>query len=70
MAIEIAIYTKRYRDFMEGNRNAVSTFRTAARIHVPLVVVAELRAGFAVGERVMNHLRPSAAPLLASTRHP
>jgi tRNA(fMet)-specific endonuclease VapC len=51
MALEIAIDTNRYRDFMEGEADAVSVFRTAARIHVPFVVVAELRAGFAVGRR-------------------
>ena len=51
MALEIAIDTNRYRDFVDGEPQAVAVFRTAARICVPLIVVAELRAGFAVGTR-------------------
>ena len=51
MAIEIAIDTNRYRDFVDASPEAVAVFRTAARICVPFVVVAELRAGFAVGTR-------------------
>lgn len=51
MAIEIAIDTNRYRDFVDGVPEAVSMLRSAARIHVPLIVIAELRAGFAVGTR-------------------
>lgn len=51
MAIEIAIDTNRYRDFVDGDPEVVAVFRTAARICVPFIVVAELRAGFAVGDR-------------------
>lgn len=51
MGIEIAIDTNRYRDFVEGVTEAVSVFQTAPKICVPFVVVAELRAGFAVGSR-------------------
>lgn len=51
MAVEISIDTNRYRDFVDGVADAVAVFRTAPRIYVPFVVVAELRAGFAVGSR-------------------
>ena len=51
MAVEIAIDTNRYRDFVDGVTEAVSIFRAAPKIYIPFVVVAELRAGFAVGSR-------------------
>lgn len=51
MAVEIAIDTNRYRDFVDGHADTVALFRTAPKIHVPLIVVAELRAGFAEGSR-------------------
>jgi tRNA(fMet)-specific endonuclease VapC len=51
MAIDIAIDTNRYRDFVDGKPEAVAVFRSAPRIFVPFVVVAELRAGFAAGSR-------------------
>lgn len=57
MAVEIVIDTNRYRDFVEGEVGTVSIFRSAPKIHVPLVVVAELRAGFAVGSRGAENQR-------------
>lgn len=51
MAIDVAIDTNRYRDFVDAVPTAVRIFRKASRICVPLIVVAELRAGFAVGSR-------------------
>ena len=51
VAIEIAIDTNRYRDFVDGDGDVLAVFRSAARIWVPFVVVGELRAGFAVGSR-------------------
>jgi tRNA(fMet)-specific endonuclease VapC len=80
VAVEIAIDTNRYRDFVDGIPEAVSMLRSAARIHVPLIVIAELRAGFAVGnrgaenERVFERFlhRPRVhvlAPSLETTRH-
>jgi len=57
MAIEIAIDTNRYRDFVEGVPEVVHQFRTSARICVPLIVVAELRAGFLVGRRGQENQR-------------
>jgi tRNA(fMet)-specific endonuclease VapC len=57
MAVEIVIDTNRYRDFVDGKPDAVAVFRLAPKIYVPLVVVAELRAGFAVGSRGAENQR-------------
>jgi predicted nucleic acid-binding protein len=57
VAIDILIDTNRYRDFVDGNRATVVVFRSAHRITVPFVVVAELRAGFAVGTRGVDNER-------------
>ncbi|MDZ7794567.1 MAG: type II toxin-antitoxin system VapC family toxin [Spirochaetia bacterium] len=51
MAIDIAIDTNRYRDFVDAVPEAVQVFRKATRICVPFIVIAELRAGFAVGSK-------------------
>lgn len=80
MAVEIVIDTNRYRDFVEGHSEAVAVLRSAPRICVPLIVVAELRAGFAVGtrgaenERIFERFvhRPRVdvlSPTMATTRH-
>ena len=80
MAVDIVIDTNRYRDFVDGVPETVSVFRTSPRILIPFVVVAELRAGFAVGsqgvrnERVFEQFlhRPRVEVLLPSmetTRH-
>ena len=45
----IAIDTNRYRDFCAGESAAVEVFASAHAIHVPFVVLAELRAGFLIG---------------------
>lgn len=37
--------------FVEGDDAVVRAFRSAARIWLPLIVIAELRAGFAVGSK-------------------
>lgn len=57
MAVEIAIDTNRYRDFMDAADDAVEVFRRVGRIHVPFVVAGELRAGFAVGSRGVENNR-------------
>lgn len=51
MGVEIAIDTNRYRDFVDGVPEAVAVLRAAPRVFVPFVVIAQLRAGFAVGSR-------------------
>jgi len=49
--MRIAVDTNRYSDFMRGVPDAVDTFRSADRIYLPFVTLAELRAGFACGTR-------------------
>jgi tRNA(fMet)-specific endonuclease VapC len=80
MAVEIAIDTNRYRDLVDGEPEAVAVLRTAPKIHIPFIVVAELRAGFAVGsrgdenQRIFEQFlhRPRVAvllPTVETTRH-
>lgn len=49
--MRLAIDTNRYRDLCDGERDVVERLETAEAIFVPFVVVAELRAGFAVGTK-------------------
>lgn len=49
--MRLAIDTNRYRDLCDGKRDVVERLETAEAIFVPFVVVAELRAGFAVGTK-------------------
>ena len=51
MEVRIAIDSNRYTDFCRGEDEAVRVFRSAREIVVPLVVLAEQRAGFAYGSR-------------------
>ena len=46
-----ALDTNAYSDFMRGVPERVRVVRTAERIQVPLIVLGELRAGFAAGSR-------------------
>lgn len=49
--MNIALDTNAYSDFARGKPSRVQIFRTAARLYMPLIVLGELRAGFAVGAR-------------------
>src|SRR5688572_8935855 len=49
--MKVAVDSNRYTDFCAGDEHAVQIIRSADEIHVPLVVLAELRAGFANGSR-------------------
>jgi len=49
--LRIAIDTNRYVDFAKGDPVAVEMFRRADPIAVPIIVLAELRAGFLCGSR-------------------
>jgi tRNA(fMet)-specific endonuclease VapC len=49
--LRLALDTNRYIDFCKGVVDAVERLRAADRIFMPLVVLAELRAGFACGSR-------------------
>ena len=49
--MNIALDTNAYSDFMRGNVVRVEIVRAARSIHLPLIVLGELRAGFAAGNR-------------------
>ena len=49
--MKIAIDTNAYSDFMQGEAGRVQIFRTANLIYVPLIVLGELRVGFAAGNQ-------------------
>jgi predicted nucleic acid-binding protein len=49
--VRLALDTNRYRDLCEGQPDVVRRLEVAETVLVPFVVLAELRAGFAVGSR-------------------
>ena len=49
--MNVAIDTNRYVDFARGDQEMADLLEHAQQIHMPLMVLAELRAGFAVGSR-------------------
>jgi tRNA(fMet)-specific endonuclease VapC len=49
--MNVALDTNAYSDFMRGDPTRVQVIRTARQIHVPLIVLGELRAGFAAGNQ-------------------
>lgn len=49
--MKIAIDTNAYSDFMRGDPARVQIIRMASGIFVPLIVLGELRAGFAAGNQ-------------------
>jgi tRNA(fMet)-specific endonuclease VapC len=49
--VKVALDTNRYRDLCDGDQDVVSLLEEADSIHLPFVVVAELRAGFVVGKK-------------------
>jgi len=53
--MRIAVDTNRYRDFCEGVKEVVECFQTATEICLPLIVLAELRAGFFRGTRARGN---------------
>ena len=49
--MNVALDTNAYSDFMRGDPARVQVIRTARHIHIPLIVLGELRAGFAAGNQ-------------------
>jgi len=49
--VKVALDTNRYVDLMRGDAEVRALVEGARKVLVPFVVVAELRAGFAVGVR-------------------
>ncbi len=54
--MNIALDTNAYSDFFRGVMSRVAVIRSATRIHVPLIVLGELRAGFASAHRETENL--------------
>jgi tRNA(fMet)-specific endonuclease VapC len=55
--VRIALDTNRYVDLCKGVEEAVAVVSTAEAVFLPFVVVAELRAGFALGKRAAENER-------------
>lgn len=49
--MRVALDTNRYRDLCDGDQELVRLLEEAESVHVPFVVLGELRAGFSVGSR-------------------
>jgi predicted nucleic acid-binding protein len=49
--LRIALDTNRYVDFARGDTAAVDVLESAEAVYLPLTVLGELRAGFAVGRQ-------------------
>lgn len=49
--MRLALDTNAYTDAARGHRETVERLRTAAEIHLPFIVLGELRAGFAAGTK-------------------
>ena len=65
--MSIILDTNAYSDFMRGIPARVRVVRMVERIHVPLIVLGELRAGFAAGGREEENLE-TLRKFLASPR--
>ncbi len=63
----LAVDTNAYSGFMRGLPRAVAALRAAQEIHLPLIVLGELLAGFAAGTRASKN-RDELARFLASSR--
>ncbi len=55
--MRVLVDSNRYRDFCEGVPAVVDIFRRAIEIHLPFIVVGELRAGFGCGTRSVENER-------------
>ena len=49
--MRVLLDANRYRDFAEGDQEALEVIRTSARLYIPFVVAAELRSGFLCGKQ-------------------
>ncbi len=55
--MKIAVDSNRYSDLLRGAPKAIEIFETATEIYFPLIVIAELRAGFAQGTQAEQNER-------------
>jgi tRNA(fMet)-specific endonuclease VapC len=78
--VRVALDTNRYRDLCDGEPEVVRLLEEAESVHLPFVVLGELRAGFAVGRKgreneavLQRFLRKPGVEVLyagdATTRH-
>lgn len=51
MEVNVALDTNAYSDFMRGRDERIRVVRSAHSIALPVIVLGELRAGFAAGDR-------------------
>jgi tRNA(fMet)-specific endonuclease VapC len=49
--MKLALDTNRYGDFVRGDAKSVEIIHSAAAVFIPFIVLGELRAGFASGNR-------------------
>lgn len=63
----VALDTNVYSGFMRGHPGAAGALRAASEIHLPLIVLGELLAGFAAGTRAEKN-RNELARFMASSR--
>ncbi len=63
----LVVDTNAYSGFMRGLPGAVSALRAAREIHLPLIVLGELLAGFAAGTQLRKN-RDELARFMASPR--
>ncbi|HRQ88532.1 MAG TPA: type II toxin-antitoxin system VapC family toxin [Bacteroidia bacterium] len=54
--MRVALDTNAYSDFLRGVPSRVEIVRKASRIYLPLIVLAELRAGFSAGSKQTQNL--------------
>jgi len=53
--MNLMLDTNAYSDFMRGDAKRVELIQTAQTIYLPLIVLAELRAGFAAGNQELKN---------------
>jgi tRNA(fMet)-specific endonuclease VapC len=49
--MRVALDTNRYRDLCDGDEDVIRLLEEAESVHLPFVVLGELRAGFALGKK-------------------
>jgi predicted nucleic acid-binding protein len=54
--MNVVLDTNAYSDFFRGVPSRVAVIRSAEGIHVPLIALGELRAGFAAGNRNLQNI--------------
>jgi tRNA(fMet)-specific endonuclease VapC len=55
--LRLALDTNRYTDLCRGDPEVVATVENAEMVHVPFIVLGELRAGFAVSRHAAHNER-------------